>query len=94
MAKYVKLAGLRPVYLVFSGISPRVEAIARLKRAGWEFLVGNSAINFAKDLLGMDLASILRRADIRADLKKEVSEITELMVKSPAFQQVLRLYTE
>jgi hypothetical protein len=94
MADHVRKAGLLPIYLVFSSISPRAEAIARLRRAGCEFLIGESAINFAKDLLDMDLASILQRADIKAELKKEVSEISALIIKSYSFQEVLQLYTE
>ncbi|MHB8523462.1 MAG: hypothetical protein ACYDH9_22265 [Limisphaerales bacterium] len=34
MARYVRGEGFFPIYLVFSGISPRAEAIARLTRAG------------------------------------------------------------
>src|SRR5690606_12444668 len=66
MAENLAFNGLLPIYLVFSGISPRDEAIARLKRAGWSFLIGKPAVQFAKDLLGLDLATILEKPDVQA----------------------------
>lgn len=63
---------LMPIYLVFSSISPRDEAIARLKRAGWIFLVGQQGLDFATELLGMDLSSVLDRPAVSKEIKAEV----------------------
>jgi hypothetical protein len=90
MAGYVAEAGLLPIYLVFSQISPRDEAIARLKRAGWEFLIGDPAIAFARDLLGLDLVSILTRPAIQLEVQKAVEEVMTEIVTSYAFTAVLR----
>lgn len=92
MAQYVTNEGLLPIYLVFSTISPRAEALARLKRAGWEFLIVATAIDFARDLLGLDLAGILEMPEIKAELRQEVDDITRSMVMSFAFQEAIRKY--
>jgi hypothetical protein len=86
MAKYLLDAGLMPVYLVFSSISPREEAIARLKRAGWEFLVGEKAIQFGKDLFGLDLAAILDRPRVRQEILSDVGKIMAAIKTSYAFK--------
>lgn len=88
MADNVRAAKLTPVYLIFSAISPRDEAIARLTRAGWKFLVGEKAIRFAHDLLGMDLVTILDKPAIKAEVDKEVNEIMASLIASHAFQAV------
>jgi hypothetical protein len=90
MAGYVSGAGLLPIYLIFSQISPRDEAIARLKRAGWEFLVGEPAVSFARDLLGLDLAQILSRPTVQIEVQKAVEEVMTTIVTSFAFTAVLR----
>lgn len=89
MAKYVVAENLLPVYLVFSAISPRQEAISRLQRAGWKFIVGETAIEFAQALLGMDLGSILDEPTVKAEVKKEVDAILKSMIMSHAFQKVI-----
>lgn len=61
MAEKLVQNHLTPIYLIFSSISPRDEAIARLKRAGWAFIVGQPGLDFATELLGMNLSSILDR---------------------------------
>lgn len=89
MATHLQHAGLLPIYLIFSAISPRDEAIARLRRAGWNFLVGTSAITFAQDLFGLDIASILDSPKVKAEVQEEVASIMKAMIKSYAFQAVL-----
>lgn len=79
--------GLFPVYLIFSEISPRDEAIARLKRAGWKFFVGKDAIKFMSDLIGMDFGKILDRPKIKENITAEVDSIMKEMLDSPAFKQ-------
>src|SRR5699024_10291317 len=59
MARGLVEEGLMPIYLVFSGISPRHEAIERLRRAGWNFLIGSTAAEFTVELLGLDLATLM-----------------------------------
>jgi hypothetical protein len=89
MAEYVQAENLLPVYLIYSAISPRLEAISRLERAGWNFLTGGSAISFSQALFGLDLASILDEPEIREEVRREVTEIMDAMIESPAFESVL-----
>lgn len=87
MAEKLIEAKLLPIYLVFSSISPRDEAIARLKRAGWIFLVGQPALNFATDLLGMDLTSILDRPAVSNEIKQEIEGMMSDIRSSYAFNK-------
>jgi hypothetical protein len=89
MAGYVVERGLIPIYLIFSSISPRDEAIARLERAGWTFLVGADATRFAQELLGLNLAEILKQPRIKKEVLDEVGDIMRTMVASYSFQRVL-----
>ena len=88
MAEYVRKAGLFPLYLIYSAISPRDEAIARLTRAGWYFLQGEDASDFSIQLLGIDFLGILERADVRERVQKEVRELMASIFSSYAFSQV------
>ena len=92
MANYLQREALLPIYLIFSAISPRDEAISRLKRAGWNFLIGESAITFAEDLLGLNLAQILNKPHIKAEIQREVNEMMKMIFNSHAFQQVVSIY--
>lgn len=87
MAEKLTEANLRPVYLIFSSISPRDEAISRLERAGWKFLVGQNALDFATELLGMDLAEIWDRPAIKAEIKKEIDGMMSDIKTSHSFSQ-------
>jgi hypothetical protein len=89
MANRVSSARLVPIYLVFSQISPRDEAIARLKRAGWNFLIGTPAVDFARDLLGLDLADVLTRPVVQLEVRSAVEDIMVTIVRSFAFRAVL-----
>ena len=89
MAGLVQAENLLPIYLIYSAISPRDEAIARLKRAGWTFLVGERAIGFSRELFGLDLESILDEPAIAAEVKREIGAIMTAMVGSHAFQHVV-----
>ena len=84
--------GLFPVYLIFSTISPRQDAIARLRRAGWHFLIGAEAANFMKDLLGVDIDDFLQSASLKEELDEEVSQIMTEIFESAAFREATRLY--
>ncbi len=85
MAEKLIDANLRPVYLVFSSISPRQEAISRLERAGWCFLIGQNAIDFSTELLGLDLGSIWDRPAVKNEIKREVDGMMNDIKTSHAF---------
>ena len=89
MAEGLQQEGLLPIYLVFSAISPRDEAIARLTRAGWRFLVGEKALKFSHDLYGVDLTAILRERVIKHEIEREVSAIMDTLFGSHAFTAVM-----
>lgn len=86
MAEKLVDSNLMPIYLVFSSISPRDEAIARLKRGGWNFLIGQQGLNFATELLGMDLSSVLDRPAVSEEIKKEVDGMMKDIKDSYAFK--------
>ena len=87
MAEHLLAEKMLPVYLIFSAISPRDEAIARLTRAGWQFLVGQKALDFASELLGLDISSILDRPTVSNEIKTEVDSLMEAIKSSYAFKQ-------
>lgn len=85
MAGHILDKGWTPVYLVFCSISPRDEAIARLKRAGWHFRIGADASAFARDLLGLDLETILSGTELVDAASTKVQEIMQGLLDSEAF---------
>lgn len=87
MAEKLVQNHLTPIYLIFSSISPRDEAIARLKRAGWTFIVGQPGLDFATELLGMNLSSILDRPAVSAEIKSEIDGMMSDIKSSFAFSQ-------
>jgi hypothetical protein len=87
MASRLTSRGLYPVYLVFSSISPRDEAISRLSRAGWNFLVGQPALDFMSELLGTDITSILDRPSVSSEIKQEIDNVMASIKQSYAFRQ-------
>lgn len=88
MAEYVQAEGLFPLYLIYSAISPRDEAIARLTRAGWRFLQGEDASNFTTVLFGADFLGILERPEVRDRVHEEVRALMASIFESYAFSQV------
>lgn len=94
MAGYLNDARLFPIYLVFSAISPRNEAIARLTRAGWSFIVGEKASQFSNELFGINLGDILEQERIRTEIDREVSGLFDDMFSSAAFTEVLKIRGE
>lgn len=87
MANRLINANLRPVYLVFSSISPRQEAINRLERAGWKFLVGQNALDFATEIFGLNIAGIWDRPAIKAEIKREMDGMMSDIKSSYSFSQ-------
>ena len=94
LAGLVQEAELFPVYLVFSSISPRDDAIARLGRAGWQFLIGPQAYQFLIDLLGFDLVALLEGEEFQAELKTEVSDMMCNLFTSYAFVQASQTHMQ
>ena len=90
MAEKVTAANLRPIYLIFSAISPRDEAISRLERAGWVFVVGKDAINFSAELLGLDLSDIWDRPSIKKEITKEINGMMDDIKTSYSFKQFIK----
>jgi hypothetical protein len=88
MAGYLRDKSLSPVYLIFSSISPRDEAISRLKRAGWIFIVGQDAIDYTKDLFGMDMSSIMDQQTVKKEISTRIKEIMNCLYQSSAFKKV------
>lgn len=90
MVEYVKEAGLLPVYLIYSSISPRHDAIARLRRAGWIILQGTEASDFTTALFDVDFLGIMERPEIQERIHAEVRQIMRTIYESHAFRQVAR----
>jgi hypothetical protein len=88
MAELLISEQLLPVYLIFSSISPREDAIARLKRAGWFFLVGEDAINFLRDILGDNFLEILEAPEIKEEINREIDQIMASLLGSYAFKEL------
>lgn len=88
MARYVQEQGLYPVYLIYSAISPRDDAIGRLTRAGWTFLQGEQATSFTNELFGADFLGIMERPEVRDRIHEEVRQMMRGIFESYAFKQV------
>ena len=92
MAELLIEQNMVPLYLIFSTISPREEAIARLTRAGWTFLVGHLAADFMHELIGMDIQTILTAKDVREEVALEMARIMRTMYESYAVRHTLSRY--
>jgi hypothetical protein len=90
MAEHVESEGLFPLYLIYSAISPRDEAIARLTRAGWTFLQGKAASDFTTGLFGADFLGIMEQPEIRQEVHNEVRSLMKSIFDSYAFHQVAK----
>jgi hypothetical protein len=94
VAELLQKMGLYSVYLVFSAISPRDEAIARLKRAGWTFIVGTDASTFMDDLIGMNFKRILDSEDVRNEITREMGALMQSIFRSHAVTSTMEAYKE
>jgi hypothetical protein len=90
MAEYVRDEGLLPVYLVFASISPRAEAIARLRRAGWNFIIGEPSIQFINELTGINILAILNEPEIRKEVDDSLARLMKAVLSSHVYQEALR----
>lgn len=89
MAEGLIARNLVPIYLVYSGISPREEAMDRLTRAGWNFLVAGDASTFTKELLGLDLAKFFEDKDVKNVIADGVDRMMVAMMESVAFSKAV-----
>jgi hypothetical protein len=89
MAHHLIRDELFPVYLIFSSISPRHEAIARLTRSGWSFLAGEEAFAFCRELFHIDLNEVLGREAIRAEIRIKVGQIMDTLFASYAMKKAV-----
>lgn len=87
MAQNLHGLHLFPIYLIFSSISPRDEAIKRLTNAGWNFVVGHNASALSANLFGLDLSTILDIPEVRETIKVEVDAMMSDLKRSYAFKQ-------
>ena len=92
LAELVKAEDLFPVYLVFSSISPRQDAIRRLSRAGWHFLIGSEATGFLDALLGVDFDMLLQNEALRKEIDAEISDMMSQIFESDAFREATKFY--
>jgi len=83
---------LSPIYIIFSSISPRVDAISRLERAGWQFLIGEQAFNFSNSLFGIDIIDILNKEKIKKEINENINAIMDSLYQSYAFQTIKNNY--
>jgi len=94
MARLIKEKNYIPIYLVFSTISPRDEAIARLDRAGWKFLIGNKAYQFINKLYGLDFDKLFIKPQIKAVIEKHIYRIMKALYSSDPFLSAAEKYTD
>lgn len=92
MAEGLLAQGLVPIYLVYSGISPRAEAIARLRRAGWHFLIADEAAAFTRSLLGLDLSSLMQSEKVRKQVQEGMNGVMSAIAGSAAMTNALGDY--
>ena len=90
MVEYLKDAGMFPLYLVYSSISPREDAIARLTRAGWHFLQGDEASKFTKELFGLDFLAALESETVLKQTRKQAKLLMRDIFDSYAFNQIAK----
>lgn len=88
MAKNLIENGLTPIYIVFSSISPRDDAIKRLEGAGWKFLVGQDAHNFSNEIFGLDIGAIFNRPEIKQEIESKINAIMSSLKSSHSFLQM------
>ena len=90
MADEIRAEGLTPIYLVYSSISPRLDAIARLERAGWKFIKGQEALDFSSEILGLDVSTIWNRPNIREVIDSKINTMMNNIKNSYGMSEFLR----
>lgn len=87
MAENLIRGGLFPIYLIFSSISPRDEAIKRLTQAGWNFVVGHAASSLSANLFGLDLSQILDLPEVKDLINLEIDTMMKELKNSYSFEK-------
>lgn len=88
LAELLRGEGYYPMYLVFAENSPRLEdAVARLTRAGWHFVIGTPALAFMADVVGFDISSVLDRPEVSEEIKREIELLSSSIKGSYAYGQ-------
>jgi hypothetical protein len=90
MAQLLASKDLLGIYLIFATISPRDEAIARLKRAGWNFLIGTGATSFLQELLAIDWSTLVE--PVAKEITSGMAEIMRTIFLSYAVRETLARY--
>ncbi|MCG9886218.1 MAG: hypothetical protein MH825_11735 [Cyanobacteria bacterium] len=88
MVGHLQEANLFPVYLIYSAISPRDDAISRLTRAGWYFLQGEQASQFTSELFGIDFLKFMDEPKVKEEIHNEVQRVMKSIFTSEAFQNI------
>ncbi len=88
LGEVLQAEGYSPLYLVFAENSPRLgDAVASLKRGGWQFLVGKPALSFMADLVGFDISNVLDRPEVSEEIEKQIQALMQSIKKSYAYRQ-------
>jgi hypothetical protein len=88
LGEVLQAEGYSPLYLVFAENSPRLgDAVASLRRGGWQFLVGKPALAFMADLVGFDISNVLDRPEVSREIQRQIQALMESIRKSYAYQQ-------
>jgi hypothetical protein len=91
LADLLKSDSLHPTYLIFAENSPRLnDAVASLTRAGWSFVIGDSALKFMSDLVGFDISNVLEQSEISDEIQSEIEQLMSDIQNSHAFNQIQR----
>ena len=81
MYELVANSNLIPIFLVFSTSSPRQDAINRLSKTGWKFLIGNDSYKFLKNIVEFDFKTFLKSKQIQSIMKDNSNKIFTLLKK-------------
>jgi hypothetical protein len=88
MVGHLKAANLFPIYLIYSAISPRNDAISRLTRAGWQFIQGENASHFTSELFAIDFLNFMDEPSVKREIHDEVQRIMRSIFTSEAFKKI------
>ena len=88
LGKALQDNGFLPIYLIFTENSPRDEAILRLSRSGWNFIIGNEAKQFMHHLFEADFTTILDEPTISKEIKSYSKKLMRSIFTSPAYKTI------
>lgn len=88
MTTLIRAQKMFPIYMVFSTSSPRGEAIKRLKKAGWHFLIGIEAYKFLDSVFGFDVFAILAAPDVRDEVHDQIRGLMSDIFSSEVMKKI------